>query len=513
MTAVDMLRDALFGNPPSADFKPSREGVLEAFRTLYEAAGQMGLAGAVDVVFATRAALDANLNHPANTIALVHDDAIATNNDIYVKIGESGVGSWDLIGALHSIAEQVASTYVTQAAAQATRAEAAADEIAAIITDGETIPGSVNLYDYTTLTNQALIDAQGGTGAGGMYRATDFIPVKANTTYIVERGIRAEYDANKNFLRGYPHTAYGPGQWPVGANTAFVRFNVEMGDNPGAGIKFDKIMLVEGTQLPASFVPYKPAGLAKRIPNLRVNADQVVGLPALTPTAALPFAGKKLLALGDSITQATSYSGTANAIAKPYHAILAERLGFTTVYNRGIGGSSIQKRQPSNGYDWNALYPPLCDANRIAALPADADVVTILMGVNDISHPLGTVDGQDEYTLFGALNSALAQLTAKYAGKPILIFTPLPYKAMSGSSPINLPDDAFAPGTTQVSQTIIAACKRWGIPYFDLNSFPPFTNYDAASKTAYIPDALHPNGAGHARMAAVMETPLRALAA
>lgn len=34
MSSIDILRDALFGNPPSPAFKPSREGVLAAFTTL-----------------------------------------------------------------------------------------------------------------------------------------------------------------------------------------------------------------------------------------------------------------------------------------------------------------------------------------------------------------------------------------------------------------------------------------------------------------------------------------------
>ncbi|MET4283575.1 hypothetical protein [Bradyrhizobium sp. LA6.12] len=50
--------------------------------------------------YATKAALDADLAHNANTLAMVYADSTAANNGIYVKSGVSGAGSWARVGDL-----------------------------------------------------------------------------------------------------------------------------------------------------------------------------------------------------------------------------------------------------------------------------------------------------------------------------------------------------------------------------------------------------------------------------
>lgn len=54
MTAVDMFRDALFGNPPVSNHKPSREGALAAFAEL----AVISYSSGTTLVFATRAGAD-----------------------------------------------------------------------------------------------------------------------------------------------------------------------------------------------------------------------------------------------------------------------------------------------------------------------------------------------------------------------------------------------------------------------------------------------------------------------
>jgi hypothetical protein len=68
-----------------------------------QALGFAGLAALVSVVKDTRAALDGDLAHAADVVALVYGDAAGGNNDLYVKVGASGAGSWTLTGALHSL--------------------------------------------------------------------------------------------------------------------------------------------------------------------------------------------------------------------------------------------------------------------------------------------------------------------------------------------------------------------------------------------------------------------------
>lgn len=121
MTAVDTIQAALYGNPPASDWKPTREGVLQAFTELQTQLNNLSL-GTVSVVKDTRAHLDADLAHDADTLALVYADTTATNNDLYVKVGASGSGSWTLIGAFAAVLQP----YVTACIAQVTLANAAA---------------------------------------------------------------------------------------------------------------------------------------------------------------------------------------------------------------------------------------------------------------------------------------------------------------------------------------------------------------------------------------------------
>jgi hypothetical protein len=52
------------------------------------------------LIYDSKAALDADLNRGANTVAWVIGDPIAENNGIYMKVGASGSGSWTRVGDL-----------------------------------------------------------------------------------------------------------------------------------------------------------------------------------------------------------------------------------------------------------------------------------------------------------------------------------------------------------------------------------------------------------------------------
>lgn len=103
MGAIETLRDALFGNPPSPTAEPSREGVLAAFTEMYEAISGIVIGSGVGVVYPTRADLYADLAHDAGTVGFVYDDSTEAYNDFYVKSGASGAGAWTPTNALHGI--------------------------------------------------------------------------------------------------------------------------------------------------------------------------------------------------------------------------------------------------------------------------------------------------------------------------------------------------------------------------------------------------------------------------
>ena len=60
--------------------------------------------------YATKAALDADLAHPAGTVALVGNDPVLANNGTYIKSGDSGSGSWtQTIDRIQSVSNRVTS--------------------------------------------------------------------------------------------------------------------------------------------------------------------------------------------------------------------------------------------------------------------------------------------------------------------------------------------------------------------------------------------------------------------
>lgn len=151
-----------------------------------------------------------------------------------------------------------------------------------------------------------------------------------------------------------------------------------------------------------------------------------------------PFKGKKLAALGDSITYGfiprnyTGYPGQLNSFAK----LAAQRLGMT-FDNYGISGSSVTNISGRN---------PMC--LRYDDLPSDADVITFMGGTNDVRNGavLGTMADRGTDTFYGALHTIMQGLYTKYIGgaaaatgkkKKVIICTPIKLLDASKSSQTN----------------------------------------------------------------------------
>ena len=110
-------------------------GIIEA------GLANVSLGASVTVVKETKALIDADLAHDEGAIGLVWNDAADANNDIYLKLGESGAGSWVNTGALHQILEGLAFQYTQAALAAQIAAELARDKAQAWAQGNE--PGGV----------------------------------------------------------------------------------------------------------------------------------------------------------------------------------------------------------------------------------------------------------------------------------------------------------------------------------------------------------------------------------
>ncbi|MES2903781.1 MAG: sialidase family protein [Pseudomonadota bacterium] len=102
-TAASVFRDFVTtGIPASGPHNPIKADIRSLFASVEATMATLSL-GSVTVKKATRALLNADLAHVADTLALVYADATDANNDLYIKVGGSGAGSWTLTTVLHDI--------------------------------------------------------------------------------------------------------------------------------------------------------------------------------------------------------------------------------------------------------------------------------------------------------------------------------------------------------------------------------------------------------------------------
>lgn len=90
VSAIETLRDALFGNPPSPTHEPSREGVLAAFRELNDDLGQLLSINAIadDIYETTAAGIAATVD---GDLFLVKGDGDPAFADLYKNVAETAV--------------------------------------------------------------------------------------------------------------------------------------------------------------------------------------------------------------------------------------------------------------------------------------------------------------------------------------------------------------------------------------------------------------------------------------
>lgn len=126
MSATDLIRDALFGNPPSPTHEPSREGVYAAFAEL-----NRSVAFAIQGMESYETVAD--LPDPApedGTQARVYDDADPDNDGVWIVID----GEWVKDTNFYNQLADVVQPLVDEAAEQADRSEENA-EIASLAAD------------------------------------------------------------------------------------------------------------------------------------------------------------------------------------------------------------------------------------------------------------------------------------------------------------------------------------------------------------------------------------------
>ena len=200
--------------------------------------------------------------------------------------------------------------------------------------------------------------------------------------------------------------------------------------------------------------------------------------------------GKKIIFLGDSITEGVGASAT----DKRYTDLVAQKTG-ATVYNHGIGGTRIAKQKKPS-------YDPNCDMDffsRVKDFEKDADIIVVFGGTNDYGHgdaELGTFSDRTNETCYGALHALYTSLRVQFPFAKIVVMTPL--HRVNEESLLNDHNSfvPIAPLKTYV-EIIREVAEYYSYPVLDMFKVSGIQPNIPASREAYTVDGVHPNDAGY----------------
>ena len=201
-----------------------------------------------------------------------------------------------------------------------------------------------------------------------------------------------------------------------------------------------------------------------------------------------PLAGKTLYVAGDSIAYGKGSAGG-------YGKCIADKYGMTLT-NEAVDGATLTPNITDNVYGGTRGCISTVVTNSTAL--AKADYILLEGGVNDAwnSAPVGALTegfaaAYDETTMTGALEKMLEFLAKKHSDKRVAYV--FPHSGMFSST-------GFGWYKTY-KPAILAALKKWGVPYVDIaETTPPMGGSSiSALGDKYTTDGTHPNAAGYER--------------
>ncbi len=159
---------------------------------------------------------------------------------------------------------------------------------------------------------------------------------------------------------------------------------------------------------------------------------------------------KRYVALGDSITYGFASDGRMD---RPYPTLVAEGLGSVDCINLAVNGASVSNVRAPN--DTMAQFD---------GVPADADIISVMIGVNDFasSAPLGDIDDITQDTVYGGLNMLADSLQRRCPDALIFFMTPFPFLGVDVNS--------AGYRVSDVADAVKEVCSLRGIPVLDMYS-------------------------------------------
>lgn len=198
--------------------------------------------------------------------------------------------------------------------------------------------------------------------------------------------------------------------------------------------------------------------------------------------------------LGDSTTWGDDGNGTGgNEIS--WTTQIQKFISFSTIRNYGVNGSRIAITSDKND----------SFIERYKDMDNNADIITILGGVNDFHHdvPLGNLNSFDPHCFYGALNTLILGLLEKYPDKELIFMTPMKNNFVH---PIKNYPDSFSYNKLHLKQidysnAIKEICDYYSIPVLDMYKESGISPFNEIQANLYMPDKLHYNKEGYHRLA------------
>lgn len=190
---------------------------------------------------------------------------------------------------------------------------------------------------------------------------------------------------------------------------------------------------------------------------------------------------------GDSITDA-GRDRNANAnlnLGHGYAAFVTGRLSILNpekdkFYNRGISGNRIVD-----------LY-----AQINGVLNLEPDVISILIGVNDVWHKFSSNNGVDTPKFERVYTMLLEEIFEKYPNVKIMLLEPFLLKAPAFEEHY----DEFRAEVEEKAKAVKRVADKFSLPFVELQAKLD-SLYNPDNPTYWLADGVHPTPAGHTLIA------------
>lgn len=376
-----------------------------------------------------------------------------------------------------------------------------------------------NKFNPETAVSGYIATSAGAIIQTDTYKTTDFIDVSefANSICVSPRLRDAlQYDADKNAIpASYIDTTTQNAVIPVAEGAHYIRVSYLSSESGSVQI--------EDNTTPTTYEPYTLYA-QEGVNCLNETTEEAVEQLIWNKARNVLF-GKKWIPFGDSFTDYTNKtfaSGSYSGQMASYPRLIAERNGMTIDQNFFRSGRTLA--YPADGTFTNSATCPT-NAGYYQNIPADADYITFMLGINDLNHQsgsgtspdgedqtgvitLGTIDDETTATYYGAWNTVLSWIRANrpFAHVGIII--------TNGTQ------------SQDFTEAQIAEAKKWGFPYLNLNGdertpafircYNPNLPYALRESLKTIqgvdaPSNTHPNWQTHELESTIIEAWLRTL--